>query len=109
MAYDRELAQDVRALLADRTDVVEKPMFGGLAFMVAGNLAVCAGHRRELLVRVGPDGYTTARARPGTSDFVMSGRVAKGWVVVDPSRISDGELGEWVEQGVAFATSLPPK
>lgn len=110
MAYDQELAQDVRALLAARDDVVEKPMFGGLGFMVSGNLAVCAGHTGELLVRVGPDAYAEARSRPGTRDFVMGDRTAKGWVIVDPASIaSEAQLEHWVERGVAFAASLPPK
>ena len=110
MPYDHELAQDIRALLAERTDVVEKPMFGGRAFMVSGHLAACAGHAGDLLVRVGPAAHEAARSRPGTGDFVMSGRVAKGWVRVDPAAItSDDELESWILQGVGFATSLPPK
>ena len=110
MPYDHELAEDMRALLADRNDVVEKPMFGGRAFMVSGHLAACAGHAGDLLVRVGPEAHGAARKRPGTSDFVMSGRVAKGWVRVDPATItSDEELAAWILQGVNFATSLPSK
>jgi len=110
MAYDDVLAQDLRALLADRDDVVERRLFGALGFMVSGHLAVCAGGTGELMVRVGPGGHAAARERPGTSDFVMSGRVAKGWVLVDQSAIpTEQALSEWVAQGVAFATSLPPK
>jgi len=110
MSYDQAMAQEVRALLSDRDDVVEKPMFGGLAFMVSGNLAVCAGHAHELLVRVGQDAYEEARSRPGTKDFVMGERVAKAWVIVDPAAlVSEDDFADWVARGVAFAASLPPK
>jgi len=110
MAYDQALAQDLRALLAERDDVVERRLFGALGFLVSGNLAVCAGGTGELMVRVGPDGHAAARERPGTSDFIMSGRVAKGWVLVDQSAIgSEQALAEWVALGVEFAASLPPK
>ncbi len=110
MPYDESLAQDLRALLADRDDVSERRMFGGLAFLVSGHLAVCAGHAGDLMVRVGPDAYEAARSREGTSDFVMSGRVARAWVLVDPATIPDDTaLRGWVEQGVRFASSLPPK
>jgi hypothetical protein len=109
MAYDENLADRVRTQLAGVDGVVEKAMFGGLAFLVAGNMAVgVAGD--DLMVRVGPAAGDDALARPHTRVFDMTGRPMRGWILVAPEGVAgDRELAGWVERGVAFARSLPPK
>jgi hypothetical protein len=109
MAYDQALAERVRELLAGEPGVEEKAMFGGLAFLLAGNLAV--GIRGgELMLRVGPDGVEEALARPHARQSFMGERPMKGWILVAPEGLASGEeLGGWVDRGVAFARSLPPK
>jgi TfoX N-terminal domain len=110
MAYDEDLANRIREQLADEDGCTEKAMFGGLAFLLGGNMAVGIGNRHDLMVRVGPDAGEEAAARPHARKAVMGSRPMKGWVFVDPAGIeSDAELGEWVARGVAFARSLPPK
>jgi TfoX N-terminal domain len=110
MAYDERLAERVRELLAGEAGVREQPMFGGLSFLVGGNLAVAASSRGGLLVRVGPDAFEDALARPGTSPMEMGGRRMKGWVFVAPEELGRrSQIAAWVERGVAFARSLPPK
>jgi hypothetical protein len=97
-------------MLAGEPDVVEKRMFGGLAFMVAGYLAVSASRQGGLMIRVDPartDALTVDR-RAGR--VVMRGREMDGWLRVDiDARATDGELGRWVEEGVDYARSLPPR
>jgi TfoX/Sxy family transcriptional regulator of competence genes len=106
MAYDEALAGRLRDRLAGESGVVEKKMFGGLAFLLDGNLAV--GVRgEELMVRVGPEGTDEALAQPQARQSYMGERPMKGWILVAPE--DDDELGEWVQRGVAFARSLPPK
>jgi len=109
MAYDEGLAQRVRELLEERADVSEKKMFGGLAFLVAGNM--CAGIMGdELMVRVGPDGYRDALAQPGAREMDFTGRSLKGFVYVDSEGIEDdADLAGWVARGIRFAGALPPK
>jgi hypothetical protein len=109
MAYDEELANRVRAALGAESGVTEQAMFGGLAFLVAGNMAVGISGE-ELMVRVGPDESDAALAEPHVRVFDMTGRPMKGWVLVAPAGVdSDLELDRWVGLGVAFARSLPPK
>jgi hypothetical protein len=109
MAYDEDLAQRVREQLADEPGMTEKAMFGGLAFLLDGNMSVGLSGA-ELMVRVGPDATDDALARPHTRLFDMTGRPMRGWVLVAPEGVgSDGELAAWVHRGVAFARSLPPK
>lgn len=109
MAFDEGLAERVRARLGADPGVTEKRMFGGLAFLYEGNMAVgVIGD--ELMVRVGPDATEAALARPGTRPFDFTGRPMRGWVVVAASAVSEDEaLADWIEQGHAFAASLPPK
>ena len=112
MAYDERLADRIRDVLADAAGVaiVEKKMFGGLAFMADGNLAVGISNRSELMVRVGPEAADDALARPHTRIFDMGARPMKGWVLVEPDGIkTKRQLAAWVGRGVAFAQSLPPK
>lgn len=109
MAYHEALATRLRELVEDEPGLVEKKMFGGLAMMIDGNMALGV-HGDGLLVRVDPERYDTLMAEPGTGEFAFTGRVAKGMVVVDASACAeDDDLRRWVARGVAFARSLPPK
>ena len=109
MAYDEGLAERVRDVLADRPDVVEKKMFGGLSFMLQGNMS-CGVLDEDLLVRVGPAAHEAALALPHARPMEFTGRSMKGMVFVGPEGLeSDGELNEWVGRGVDFALSLPAK
>ena len=112
MAYDRELAERVRLLLADEADVSEKAMFGGLAFLVGGNLAVAASGQGGLLVRVDPAESAVLQAETGARPMEMRGKAMTGWLRVEAAVVEDDEedeLGRWVRRGVAFARSLPAK
>ena len=110
MAYDRELAGRLRTFLADAPDLGEKEMFGGLAFLVAGNMAVAASGQGGLLVRVDPVESDALATSPGVRLFEMGGRSMRGWLSVDPEQLATPEsLGAWVERGVSFARSLPAK
>jgi hypothetical protein len=108
MAYDPDLAHRVREQLAGEDTLVEKAMFGGLAFLLAGHLAVgVAGD--ELMVRVGPDADADLE-EPHTRPFDLSGRPMKGWRLVSAEGVrTPSQLAGWVGRGVAFARSLPPK
>jgi TfoX/Sxy family transcriptional regulator of competence genes len=109
MAYDEDLAGRVREQLAAETGVTEKAMFGGLAFLLGGNMAVGLSGE-ELMVRVGPEASDDALARPHTRPFDMTGRPMKGWLLVDPEACADDEtLRRWVELGVGYARTLPAK
>ena len=109
MAYDEDLAQRVRERLAGEEDITERAMFGGLAFLLRGNMAVGITGE-DLMVRVGPDASDDALARPHTRPFDMTGRPMKGWILVGPEGArTEEDLAEWVAQGVAFAGSLPAK
>ena len=109
MAYDEVLAERVRQQLASREGVTERRMFGGLCLMLHGNMALGIDKDR-LMVRVGPKGYEAALQRPHTRPMDMTGRPMKGFIVVPPEGIStERDLHSWVEQGVSYALSLPPK
>ena len=109
MAYDEELAERVREVLAARSDVTERRMFGGIAFMVSGNMA-CGVLGEELIVRLGKEEGETALAEAGVRPFDFTGRPSKGIVYVSAERTSDDAgLSEWVDAGADFAASLPAK
>jgi TfoX/Sxy family transcriptional regulator of competence genes len=109
MAYDEGLATRVRDLIGDRPGVAEKKMFGGLAFLLNGNMA-CGVHGDELIVRLAADATDAALAEPGTRLFDISGRPMKGWLLVDAdAHAEDDDLRRWVDRGVAYAGTLPPK
>lgn len=109
MACDEGLAQRIRDVLADLPGLVEKKMFGGVGFMVRGNMA-CGVNGADLIVRVGPERYENALAIPHTRPFDFTGRPMKGWVMVSPEGYeADSALESWVQQGVDFARSLPAK
>ena len=106
MAYDEELADRIRQQLAGERAVTEKKMFGGLAFLVHGNMAVAASGQGGLLVRVDPSESDALVASSNARPMEMRGREMPGWLRVDPA---DDEVAAWVERGVSFARSLPPK
>jgi TfoX/Sxy family transcriptional regulator of competence genes len=110
MAYDENLAHRIRALLAEEDGVTEKAMFGGLAFLVGGNMAVGISSTAELMVRVGRDATDDALSRPHSRLFDMTGRPMKGWILVSREGVkTKRELAPWVERGVRFARTLPAK
>jgi hypothetical protein len=107
VAFDEGLAQRIRELLDERADVAEKRMFGGLAFLVGGHMAVGVVGE-ELIVRVGPDGHAGALRRPHARPMDFTGRPMKGFVFVATDGFeADADLRVWVARGVRFATSLP--
>ncbi|MEU8986567.1 TfoX/Sxy family protein [Streptomyces sp. NPDC048558] len=109
MAYDEGLAERIRERLGADAEISEKRMFGGLAFLYRGNMAVGVTGG-DLMVRVGPDATDAALARPGAWIFDMTGRPMRGWVVVDGTAVAEDEaLAAWVDEGRAFAAGLPPK
>jgi TfoX/Sxy family transcriptional regulator of competence genes len=110
MAHDEEFANRIREELADVGGITEKTMFGGLAFLLDGNMAVGIMSTGDLMVRVGADGTEDALAQPHTRLFEMRGRSMTGWVIVALEGVATRRrLGPWVRRGVAFAASLPPK
>ena len=109
MAYDEILAQRIRTVLQGTAGLTEKKMFGGVGFMLHGNMA-CGVNKEDLIVRVGPDGYEEALTQLHVSVFDMTGRPMKGWITVSPEGYKvQNELEAWVHQGVEFTKSLPPK
>ncbi len=109
MAYDEGLAQRLREALAPENGLTERRMFGGIAFMLDGNMAVGVSSD-ELMVRAGPDRFDEALARPHARVFDLSGRPMKGWVLVAPDGAADdADLAGWLTLGVSFARSLPPQ
>jgi hypothetical protein len=110
MAYDRELAHRIREVVQQEPGLSERPMFGGLAFMIDGNLAVSAGGRGGLMLRVDPADTQHLVAQPHVSRMVMRGREMNGWLRVEPAGLeSDQDLARWVGVGVSYARSLPAK
>jgi hypothetical protein len=110
MAYDEDLANRIRELLAQQPGVDEKPMFGGLAFLVGGHMAVAASGKGGLMVRVPPDDTEKLLKRAHVSPMVMAGRETRGWLRVDGNGVkTQRQLGSWLAQGVGYVRSLPPK
>lgn len=111
MAYDRELAERIRAVLADRDeDRGELVMFGGLGFLVNGHVAVAAWNKGSLMARIDPAEGAALAARAGVEPMVMREKPMAGWLLVDSSAIEEEtHLREWVDRGVAYVRSLPPK
>jgi len=107
MAYDERLAARIRAYVASEPGITEKQMFGGLAFMLNGNVAVAASGQGGLLVRVDPAASDALVATSPAREMEMRGRAMPGWLRVDSADVeSDEALSEWVERGVAYARSL---
>jgi TfoX/Sxy family transcriptional regulator of competence genes len=110
VAYDEEFAHRIRELLAEEDDLSEMQMFGGLAFLLAGNMAVAISSRGGLMVRMGAEDAQEALSDPAASLMQMGKRPMKGWVIVQPDGVRDKRsLGKWVRRGVRFARTLPPK
>ena len=109
MAYDEELADRIRELIPDRDGVREKKMFGGLAFLVGGHIALAAGSKGGLMLPCEPEVATTLRTRPGVGPMVMRGKDLEGWLRVEARAVeTDEQLAEWVRLGVDHARTLPP-
>ncbi|HEY7100613.1 MAG TPA: TfoX/Sxy family protein [Mycobacteriales bacterium] len=108
MAYDEDLAERIRERVAGEDGLTEKRMFGGLAFLINGNMAVSASGQGGMLLRVDPAQTEELITAPHARRFEMRGRKMDGWLRIDPIA-SDAELARWVGVGVAYARSLPPK
>ncbi len=109
MAFDEGLAERLRGLLADEADTRERKMFGGLCFLCGGNMA-CGIVGDELMVRVGPHAWAGALSRPHAREMDFTGRSMKGMIYVGVAGFAeDGDLAAWVDRGVTYARSLPPK
>jgi hypothetical protein len=110
MAYDEELAERIRALIGSEPDLSEKKMFGGLAFLIGGNMAVSASGRGGLLLRCDPAETDALVREPHAERFEMRGRAMDGWLRIDPEGLTtERDLERWVQRGVAYARSLPAK
>jgi TfoX/Sxy family transcriptional regulator of competence genes len=111
MAYDEALAERIRALIVDEHGLTEKKMFGGLAFLINGNMSVSASGQGGLLLRVDPAQSDTLLDEPGAEPFVMRGRAMDGWMRIAPEAVRDDDdaLRRWVRVGVDYARTLPPK
>ena len=110
MAYDEDLADRLRAATQDLDGVVEKRMFGGLAFLVGGHMAVAVSGQGGLMVRCDPARTEELLEREGAFPMEMRGRAMNGWLRVDEEAVvDDAALRAWVDLGVAYVTSLPPK
>ena len=109
MAYDEGLATRVREVIGEQPGLTEKQMFGGLAFLLGGNMA-CGVRADDLIVRVAANDAETAMGEPGARPFDLTGRPMKGWLQVGPDgHAEDDDLRRWVGRGLAYAGSLPPK
>jgi hypothetical protein len=109
VAYDRGLADRVREVLYLREGVSEREMFGGIGFMIGGNMA-CGVLGEELIVRLGPEEGERALTEPHTREFDATGRPMRGWLFVSAEGLGDDDaLAGWVDAGADFAASLPPK
>jgi TfoX/Sxy family transcriptional regulator of competence genes len=110
VAYDTDLAQRIRALVATQRALTEKKMFGGLAFLVGGNIAIAASRQGDILVRVGAEQADRLAASTAASVAVMGGRPMPGWLRVGPEDVrTKRQLVKWVDLGVGVARSLPAK
>lgn len=110
VAYDEDLADRIRALLATDHDVVEKKMFGGLAFLIGGNMTVSASGQGGMLLRCDPEETDSLVEEPHADRFEMRGRAMDGWLRIESEGVQTDDLLErWVAIGVRYARSLPPK
>ena len=110
MAYDEDLANRVRELMATETGVTEKRMFGGLAFLIDGNMSVSVSGRGGLMLRCNPTDTEELRRKPHAGPFEMRGRVMDGWLRIDAEGVrTKRQLERWIERGVAYSRSLPSK
>jgi hypothetical protein len=109
MAYSHALAERVQSAIGKRRDVVEKKMFGGVVFLLRGNMLVGIW-KKSLIVRLGPERAAEALEREHVRRFDVTGRPMKNWIMVDPDGLeTDAELAEWIEQAKEFVETLPAK
>ena len=109
MAFDEQLANIVRKQLSRKAGLAEKKMFGGLAFLINGNMSVGV-HGNELIVRIAPEATDAALKEPGARVFDITGRPMKGWLLIGGAGVKDpASVTEWVRRGVDYASSLPKK
>ncbi len=111
MAYDEQLAARISAMIHERPGVVERKMFGGLGWMIGGNMACAVLRHDSLIVRIAPEEVDEALAEPYVTEFGRPGsKPMKGFVMIDPIALADdSELARWVECGAERASELPPK
>jgi TfoX/Sxy family transcriptional regulator of competence genes len=110
MAYDEDLANRVREIVGLAPDVTEKKMFGGLAFLIGGHMSVSISGRGGLLLRCAHEDTEALRVKPHAGPFEMRGKAMEGWLRIEPEGVeTTDQLEQWVERGVDFARSLPPK
>jgi hypothetical protein len=110
VAYDEDLANRIRELIGAEASLAEKKMFGGLAFLIGGNMAVAASGQGGLMVRCDPEETDALVAKPHARHFEMRGRAMDGWLRVDYEGVkTKRQLEPWVKRGVGYARSLPPK
>jgi hypothetical protein len=110
MAYDQELAERIRRLIGSDPDLTEKKMFGGLAFLIRGNMAIAASSQGGAMVRVDPRQSAALVAASTASVMEMRGRPMPGWLHVSSDDLrTDDDLAAWVDRGTGYARSLPPK
>lgn len=109
MAFDQTLAGRIRDVLVSGRSIEEKKMFGGLGFLLDGNMLVCVW-KTTLIVRIGPDSYEDALREPDVREFDITGKPMKGWIMVEPDGVEDdAQLAAWIERAMAFVKTLPPK
>lgn len=109
MPYDELLADRIRVILKRRRGFIERKLFGGVGFLLNGNLCVCVW-KEFLIVRVGEAGYLAALKSPFVREFDVTGRPMKGWVMVEPPGVTDDDdLSAWIEKAIAFVRTLPRK
>ena len=109
MAYDQELADRIREHLEQEQGLTEKKMFGGLAFLINGRMAVAAGSRGNVMLRCDPADTERLLLDPNASPFEMRGREMVGWLHLDASGLAEDVLDQWIQLGVTYAKSLPPR
>jgi TfoX/Sxy family transcriptional regulator of competence genes len=110
MAYDEDLANRIRELVATESGLTEKKMFGGLAFLIDGNMSVSVSSRGGLMLRVDPAETDALLSKPFAGTFEMRGRAVEGWLRIDPEGVrTKRQLQRWVARGVTYARSLPAK
>ena len=109
MPFDEDLAARIRHALARKKNIEEKRMFGGIGFLLHGNMLVGVW-KNSLIVRVGPDGYNDALLEAHVKEFDITDKPMKGWVLVEPEGVEDDEqLKDWIQRAVNFVQKLPPK
>ena len=109
MPFDDSLAGGIRDVLAHKLDIKEKKMFGGLGFLLNGNMLVGVW-KDSLIVRVGPDAYENALREPHVKDFDITGKPMKGWIMVEPDGVEkEDQLKNWIERAEKFVKTLPEK